>query len=386
MFSESEGIFERQKRFRLMQDHPEWSLRSYARAVGHDLRWVRKWRQRFSAWARPTLEMFVSQSRRPKTSPKRLSEQLKDQICALRESLSERFHRAAGAGPIQYFFKLLQSAVPCASSIYKVLHERAYLQPRRPVVPVPLTLPAPLEEWEMDFGEIYLGEVEGSLEFFLVVDRGTSRVIYLEGSTGYRAESALDAVMRLFNQCGLPRRLRFDRDPRLWGSWSRDSYPSPLVRLLYALGLEVVSCPPHRPDKKPIVERCIGTLKHEWLARHSPTTLADALGLLEPLWCTTTHSVPIKVKPARTTFPMRRSPTGLPGLRCRSGSRPIAGWIANRAESIAVRSTPTGRSRSISTCTMSAKPWRARLCLLIWTATSGAFGSPATVFCSRICP
>ena len=88
--------------------------------------------------------------------------------------------------------------------------------------------------------------------------------------------------MRLFAQQGLPKRLRFDRDPRLWGSWTRDSYPSPLIRLLRALGVEPVICPPHRPDKKPFVERCIATLKYEWLARHAPTTFADALALLEP--------------------------------------------------------------------------------------------------------
>jgi hypothetical protein len=139
-----------------------------------------------------------------------------------------------------------------------------------------------MDEWEMDFGEIYLGPAEGVFEFFVVVDRGTSRVIYLEGSHGYRAQSALEAVVRLFTRHGLPKRLRFDRDPRLWGSWSRDSYPSILVRMLRVLGVEPVVCPPRRPDKKPFVERCIRTLKYEWLARHSPSTFANAVDLLEP--------------------------------------------------------------------------------------------------------
>ena len=48
------------------------------------------------------------------------------------------------------------------------------------------------------------------------------------------------------------------------------------------MGVEPVVCPPHRPDKKPFVERAIGTLKREWLARHAPTTLADAIAVLEP--------------------------------------------------------------------------------------------------------
>lgn len=282
MFSESEWMYERHRLYGLVQEHPEWSLRAYARETGHDAGWVRKWLGRFKAWTSPTFEMFRSHSRRPKRSPTQLGMPLKDRICELRESLSERFWRRAGAKTIQYYLKPTQPALPCARSIYKVLHERDYVRAPGPVRREPLRLPSLMEEWEMDFGEIYLGETEGSLEFFLVVDRGSSRVVYVEGSNGYRAESAIDAVMRLFAAHGLPKRLRFDRDPRFWGSWTRDSYPSPLLKCLQVLGIEPIVCPPHRPDLKPFVERTIRTLKEEWLARHSPTTLAEALGVLAP--------------------------------------------------------------------------------------------------------
>jgi len=105
-----------------------------------------------------------------------------------------------------------------------------------------------MSEWEMDFCEIRLEK--GRFEFYLVVDRGASREVYLEGGEGYRADSALQAVCRLFELNGLPQRPRFDRDPRLVWSWSADGYPAPLIRLLYALGVEPVICPPRRPDKK----------------------------------------------------------------------------------------------------------------------------------------
>jgi hypothetical protein len=280
MFSEDEWIYERQRLYQLVEAHPDWSMRGYARSLQHDLGWVRKWVKRFRERTCRGLELFRSQPRTPHHCPRRTSEALKNQICEWRQKLSERFCRAAGAKTIQYFLKPIRGASPCASTIYKALHERQYLQPRRRVVPQPLELPEVMDEWEMDFGEIYLGEVEGKLEFFPVVDRGSSWLVYLEGCSGYCAESALEAVMRLFAQRGLPKRLRFDRDPRLWGSWTRDSYPSPLTRLLWALGVEPIICPPHRPDKKPFVERCIGTLKHEWLARHAPQTLAEALDRL----------------------------------------------------------------------------------------------------------
>jgi hypothetical protein len=89
------------------------------------------------------------------------------------------------------------------------------------------------------------------------------------------------AIFRLFMLNGLPKRLRFDRDPRFVWSWSADSYPAPLVRFLQVLGVEPVICPPRRPDKKPYVERCVRTLKHEWLDRFSLNTMADCYEALE---------------------------------------------------------------------------------------------------------
>lgn len=158
-------------------------------------------------------------------------------------------------------------------TISKILRERGYIQSKPKRERMPLELCEPMEEWEMDFCEIRL--MDGRFEFFLVVDRGTSRVIYVEGSEGYRADSALGAVFRLLVLHGLPKRLRFDRDPRWVWSWSTDGYPAPLVRFLQVLGVEPVICPPHRPDKKPYVERCVRTFKHEWLARFSLDSLAD---------------------------------------------------------------------------------------------------------------
>ncbi len=317
MHSESEWIYERKQLYAMMKAHPEWSLRAYAREVQHDLRWVRKWTRRFRECGEPSASMFRSQSRRPKHSPTRLTDKTKDRIYAYREQLSERFHRSAGAKTIWHFLNKAREpgmSVPCLGSIQKTLRERRYIQHHVRPVPLPLVLPAPMEEWEMDFGEIYLGEVEGTLEFFLVVDRGTSRVVYLEGAAGYQAVSALEAVMRLFVREGLPKRLRFDRDPRLWGSWTRDSYPSPLVRLLHALGVEPIVCPPHRPDKKPMVERCIRTLKYEWLARHSPTTFADAHALLEPFVVYHNTARPRQGDACQNQIPDEAFPT-LPTLR-----------------------------------------------------------------------
>ena len=209
MLGESELIYERRTLFDLMREHPAWSLRAYARAVQHDLKWVRKWAQRFAGVEESVVDeaLFHSQSRRPHHMPRQMAKPMKDKVGELRETLSERFNRAAGAKLIAYFLgKDSQAAdtLPSSSSIYKILGERGYIQARAKPEHVPLVLPAPNEEWELDFGEIYLGSLEGSLEFLVVVDKGTSRVVYLERSAGYRAESVLDAVLRLFARQSWP--------------------------------------------------------------------------------------------------------------------------------------------------------------------------------------
>lgn len=288
MFSESEWVFERVRLLMLKREHPDWSYRHCARELGHDPKWVRKWSLRFAAAQPVTLKTLRSVSRAPHHPPPRIPEQAKDLVVELRHELSEKFHRRAGPKLLHYGLERycqlysVDFRLPKATStIAQILRERQCVLPHFQGKHEPVLLPLPMDEWEMDFGEIYLGEAGGVFEFFVVIDRGTSRVIYVEARSGYNAETALEAVARLFIQHGLPKRLRFDRDPRLWGSWTRDSYPAPMVRFLRVLGVEPVICPPRRPDKKPFVERCIGTLKHEWLARFAPDTYADAYEVLE---------------------------------------------------------------------------------------------------------
>lgn len=65
------------------------------------------------------------------------------------------------------------------------------------------------------------------------------------------------------------------------GAWTRDSYPSPLVRFLRVLGIEPVVCPPRRPDKKGYVERVIRTLKHENLYIQKPANEEEISACLQ---------------------------------------------------------------------------------------------------------
>jgi hypothetical protein len=212
--------------------HPDWKALQLAEVIGHSERWTRKWTNRFEMIGEPHFSMYLSQLRAPKTRPRQTPKEVKDVVCELRETLSEQYHRPAGATLIRHF--LLQDKnlkdtdffIPTSSrTITQILRERGYIQIPKKHERIPLALCSPMAEWEMDFCEIRLQD--GWFEFFLVVDRGTSRVVYLEGCEGYRADTALLAMARLFLLNGLPQRLRFDRDPRFVWSWSADSFPAP---------------------------------------------------------------------------------------------------------------------------------------------------------------
>jgi len=287
MDNESQWILDRMTLHKLSEEHPDWSLRKLARTLNYNVNWVRKWLQRFKSTENPTFRMYLSQSRAPKSSPQKISSEVKQVVGELREQLSEAYHRPAGAKTILYELAkrddLRESGyiVPKSTrTITAILKELGYVQPHKKKRRQLLDLPDPMEEWEIDFGIIQLSG-ESWLEFFLVVDRGTSRVIYIEGCEGYTAETALEAVARLFIVCGMPKRLRFDRDTRFVASWTSDSYPSALVRFLHVIGVVPIICPPRRPDLKPIIERTVKTVKYEWLARFSPDNIADALEVLE---------------------------------------------------------------------------------------------------------
>jgi transposase InsO family protein len=134
-------------------------------------------------------------------------------------------------------------------------------------------------EWELDFGMISLGS-EQWLEFCAIIDSGTSIWIDTHPASGFNAEQALQVLAQTLLAHGLPQRLRFDRDTRFVGSWTTDGYPSAWVRFLRCVGVEPVVCPPHRPDRKPFVERLIGTIKHEKLYLQRPGSVEDACDLL----------------------------------------------------------------------------------------------------------
>jgi transposase InsO family protein len=273
--------FERMKLFQLVRDHPDWSSARLAEAIGHSLSWVKKWCRRFRQVQQPSLALFQGQSRAPKTRSKQLGPLVRDAILSLRDQLQAVYRRVVGPKTILYhlhqdtLLKQQAAFIPRSSgTIWRVLKEGGRI-PTRVREHHPIERPTPMTHWEMDFGQL-----GGQIEFFTVVDRGTSILVDTQTDQHFNAETALLAVAQLLLLNGLPQKLRFDRDSRFLSSWAMDGYPSPLVRFLLCLGIEPDPTPPRRPDLKPFVERCIRTLKYECLWEQRPEGSPQADDLL----------------------------------------------------------------------------------------------------------
>src|SRR4029453_17994495 len=73
-----------------------------------------------------------------------------------------------------------------------------------------------------------------------------------------------------------PEGITLDRDPRFVGAPGTGDFPSPLLRFLTCLGVEVQVTPPPRPDLNGYVERLHRTFEEECLRVHRPGTLEAA--------------------------------------------------------------------------------------------------------------
>jgi hypothetical protein len=134
----------------------------------------------------------------------------------------------------------------------------------------------------MDFKDVVTvpadpeGKRQHTVEALNTIDTGTSILLSAHVRADFTAETALDAVMATLRAHGLPDALTFDRDTRFVGAATGRDFPSPLVRLLACLGVEIVICPPHRPDRNGFIERYHGTYERECVRVHRPATLEQA--------------------------------------------------------------------------------------------------------------
>jgi hypothetical protein len=318
---EEQWLVDRARLRQLMYDQPDWTNPQYADALGHCLNWVKKWKKRLRGTTVDDESALHSQSRARKTPPAPYHPDVLARILELRDHPPDTVPRKLGPLPILYFLHQDEALKACghrlprsASTIWKILDgQQRILRPPK-VAHISFERPAPMDTWEIDFTDVAGAQADHDrkqthqVEAFAVVDRGTSILVDLQVSDHYQAQTALVAMTSTLLQQGLPRCIVFDRDPRFVGSWSAADFPSAFMRFLLSLGLEVIVCPPQRPDLKPFVERYFRTLDEECIQVRHPQNTAQARETFDAHRYTYNHVRPHQAnvcgnRPPYTAFP-----------------------------------------------------------------------------------
>eukprot|EP00873_Tetraselmis_striata_P020504 jgi/Tetstr1/440768/TSEL_029076.t1 len=188
-----------------------------------------KWLRRFAAG-----ERLDDRSRRPKSSPQRVSVAWEEAVVRVREE-----HPAWGARKIAAVLARSQSELPAVSTIHAILRRHGHVGPRTAAGQAPLRFEheAANRLWQMDF-------------------------------KGRQTRTVQEQLERCFARHGLPEAFLVDNGSP-WGSSHKESRWTPLRVWLAHLGVEVIYARPFHPQTKGKNERFNRTLGEEVLALRS---------------------------------------------------------------------------------------------------------------------
>jgi hypothetical protein len=263
-----------------------------AEALGRSTSWVKKWLRRLGRAAWDDEAVLHSRSRARRHPPPAVPPLVVERILALRDQPPAHLQRTPGPKAILSFLhhdpELQAAGLPrprSTATVWRLLRRHGRIAPRRPHLREPWDLPEPLTSWQLDRKDVSSVPRDRSdpaakrqhvVESLDCVDCGPSLLVTAQVRDDFTEETTLTTVADLLRTQGRPPTITLDRDPRFVGAPGTGDFPSPLIRLLTCLGVEVQVNPPRRPDLHGFVERFHRTLEEECLRGHRPATLEAA--------------------------------------------------------------------------------------------------------------
>ncbi|WP_444980161.1 integrase core domain-containing protein [Nesterenkonia alkaliphila] len=199
-------------------------------------------------------------SRRPKTSPKKITDDLQEQALGVRTALESS---GLDHGPISVYDKMASMGIspPSVASLARIFrqHNVARAEPKkRPRAAYRrFVYPAPNACWQLDATEYVLTGGRKCVIFQLEDDH-SRKAVASHVAEGETAEAAITVFTKGVAACGVPQRLLTDNGSAL--NTSRRGWEAKLTAYVITLGVEAITGKPGKPTTQGKNERFHQTL------------------------------------------------------------------------------------------------------------------------------
>jgi transposase InsO family protein len=241
-----------------------------ARDYGVSRRWVITLVQRFLAEGDAGLE---ARSRRPRSSPHRVSETVEEEVVSLRKELRDLGHDD-GAQTIAFHLERRHGHAPAVSTIWRILSRRGFVVPqphKRPTSSyVRFQADQPNERWQLDITHWALADGT-DVEILNVIDDHSRLAVGSDARKVFKANDVVTSFRRASARYGRPAQMLSDNAAVFTGMPRRGGRVALEIELA-ALGIAFRHSRPYHPQTCGKVERFHQTLKR-WLVRqpNAPT-------------------------------------------------------------------------------------------------------------------
>jgi len=237
-------------------------------------RWVQKLAARYDAEGEAGLE---PRSRRPRSSPQRIGQELEEEIVALRKSLAEE-GLDAGAATIAFHLAGRHGRAPAVSTIWRVLTRRGFVTPQPRKRPrssyTRFEADQPNERWQLDITHWQLADGTPA-EILNIIDDHSRLVTASAARLTFKAADVVTVFRSAAASWGLPASMLSDNGAVFTGK-PRGRGRVALEIELAALHISFRHSRAYHPQTCGKVERFHQTLK-KWLARQPAAVTITAL-------------------------------------------------------------------------------------------------------------
>ena len=249
------------------------SIKELAAAHGVSESWLFKLLRRYRLEG-PT--GLAPRSRRPRSSPSRVSDLYEDQIVSLRKALADQGFDA-GAETIRFHMAAPGRSVPSTSTIWRVLKARGFVTPQPHKRPrsswIRFEADFPNECWQGDVTHVEVADGQ-VLEVLNIVDDHSRVCVASRAFVRVKGPDVVRTLHKAAEHWGYPQRFLSDNG-RIFTTPMGTEATAMECELL-ALGIASSHGKPYHPQTQGKVERFHQTMK-KYLARQEPATTKKLL-------------------------------------------------------------------------------------------------------------